>query len=76
MIDRILKRAALEGRADDTREAALRRIEIYNEAGRPTMEWLRERKVPIVEIDASGTPYEVWQQLCVVGRLMRNAVAI
>ena len=32
--------------------------------------------MPIVELDASGTPDEVWGQLLAVGRLMRQAVEI
>ena len=76
MLQRILKRAADEGRADDTPEAAANRIEIFNEQGAPTMAWLRESKVPIVEVDAQGTPEEVWGQLVAVGRLMRGAVQL
>ena len=76
LIERILQRAQQEGRADDTEHAARRRIAVYNEACGPTLAWLRERKVPIIELDASGTPSRTWQQLLVVGRLMRSAVAL
>jgi adenylate kinase len=76
MIERILRRAESEGRADDNRETATQRICVYKEAGSPTLDWLRERKVPIVELDSSGTPCETWNQLLVVGRLMRSAVAL
>ena len=75
MIERILKRAEIEGRSDDTPEGARQRVEVYKSSGQPTMDWLREKRVPIIELDASGTPYEVWSQLLVVGRLMRDAVA-
>ena len=27
------------------------------------MAWLREQLVPIIELDCSGTPAEVWEQL-------------
>lgn len=74
MIERILKRADLEGRADDNLETARRRIQVYHESGAPTLQWLRENRVPIIELDASGTPEDVWSQLLVVGRLMRPAV--
>ena len=40
------------------------------------MAWLREQRVPIIELDCSGTPEEVWEQLLAVGRLMRPAVAL
>ena len=75
MLQRIMKRAQSEGRADDTHETALRRIQVFRESGEPTIEWLREAKVPIIELDCSGTPEDVWSQLLVVGRLMRPAVS-
>jgi adenylate kinase family enzyme len=74
MIQRILKRAETQGRADDNLETAKRRIAVYHESGAPTLEWLRESRVPIIELDASGTPDDVWSQLLTVGRLMRPAV--
>ena len=42
---------------------ALARITTYRESGEPTMAWLREQRVPIIELDCSGTPAEVWEQL-------------
>ena len=76
MLDRIESRAREEGRADDTREAARVRIETFRAQGEPTLRWLRDRRVPILELDASGTPEDVWGQLLAVGRLMRAAVAL
>ena len=61
MVQRILARN--EGRADDNEETALARIVTYRESGEPTMAWLREQRVPIIELDCSGTPAEVWEQL-------------
>lgn len=75
MIERILKRAQIEGRADDNLETARRRVEVFQESGRPTMQWLREARVPIIELDCAGTPDEVWSQLLTVGRLMRPAIS-
>ena len=49
--------------------------QVFNESGAPTLKWLRQAKVPIVELDSSGTPEDLWSQLLVVGRLMRPAVA-
>ena len=40
------------------------------------MDWLKKIKVPIVEIDCSGSKEEVWQQLMAIGRLMRPAVKL
>lgn len=76
MVERILKRADEQGRADDNYETALARIRTYHESGEPTLEWLRQQHVPIVEVDCSGTPGDAWEQLLAVGRLMRPAVAL
>ena len=45
MIERILKRAEIEGRADDNIETARKRIATFREQGAPTMRWLRKAKV-------------------------------
>lgn len=76
MIERILHRGQSGGRADDNEETARKRIATFHAQGGPTMEWLREVGVPIIEIDCSGTPEDVWNQLLSVGRLMRPAVAL
>ena len=76
MIERILHRGETGGRADDNLETAKNRIETFHAQGRPTIQWLREAGVPIIELDVTGTPDDVWNQLLVVGRLMRPAVAL
>lgn len=76
MVQRILKRARLEGRPDDNLVTAHKRIETFREQGAPTLAWLRGSGVPIIEIDANGTPDDVWGQLLAVGRLMRGAVEL
>ena len=40
------------------------------------MSWLKEIKVPIVELDCSGSKDDVWGQLMAIGRLMRPAVKL
>ena len=75
-LERIERRGRLEGRADDNRETALRRLDVYRESSAPTLEWLRGSGVPILQIDANGTPEDVWGQLLAIGRLMREAVAV
>tara|TARA_B110001452_G_scaffold190812_1_gene160998 strand:+ start:1027 stop:1272 length:246 start_codon:yes stop_codon:yes gene_type:complete len=70
------RRATIEGRADDNFETATNRIKTFQREGAPTLAWLRDAKVPVVELDASGTPADVWEQLLAVGRLMRSAVAL
>jgi adenylate kinase len=58
-------------RSDDNIDTALRRLRVYHKYHDKTMEWLREQHVPIVNLDCSGTPENVWQQLLAIGRLMR-----
>merc|ERR1719424_1837758 len=67
MLERILRRAQTEGRADDTRKAAVRRIAVYRQQSEPTLEWLRASRVPIVELDSSGSREEMWSGLKTTG---------
>jgi adenylate kinase len=76
MLERILYRSKIEGRADDNIEAARIRIATFKAQGTPTLDWLRRAGVPIIELNCSGTPDDVWAQLIAVGRLMRGAVAL
>jgi len=76
LMERIIKRAK-EGdasgarRSDDNVDTALRRLRTFHKYHRATMEWLREQHVPVVNLDCSSTPENVWQQLLAIGRLMR-----
>ncbi|KAL3916383.1 MAG: hypothetical protein SGILL_005206 [Bacillariaceae sp.] len=63
-------------RADDDIHSALRRISTYHKSQKPTMDWLNEQHVPIINLDGSGTPEQVWNQLLSIGKLMRPACAI
>ena len=40
------------------------------------MSWLKEIRVPIIELDCSCSKEDVWQQLMAIGRLMRPAVKL
>ncbi|KAL7528564.1 hypothetical protein ACHAXR_002508, partial [Thalassiosira sp. AJA248-18] len=74
LIERILARGKSSGRADDNIHTALQRIRTYHKSHQVTMDFLRDERVPIVELDCSATPDGVWEQLRAVGRLMRKAV--
>ena len=63
-------------RTDDNVHTAIQRLKNYHNHHKPTMDWLKSVKVPIVELDCSGTKEDVWQQLLAIGRLMRPAVKI
>lgn len=81
LMERIIKRGK-EGeengrqRADDNFETALQRLRTFHKYHKPTMDWLREHHVPIVNLDCGGTPENVWQQLLAIGRLMRPAASL
>lgn len=76
LMERIIKRMK-EGeqngtqRADDNISTGLQRLRTFHKYHKPTMDWLREQHVPIVNLDCTGTPEIVWDQLLAVGRLMR-----
>lgn len=77
LMERILKRGReCPGRADDNVDTALQRLRTYRKSHGPTMEWLRECHVPIINLDCSGEPDSVWNQLDAIGRLMRPAVQL
>ena len=75
------ERAAIEGkqvnvRSDDNVHTAIQRLKNYHKHHHSTMSWLKEIRVPIVELDCSGSKDEVWGQLMAIGRLMRPAVKL
>jgi adenylate kinase family enzyme len=74
LMERILNRGREGGaaaRKDDNIDTALKRLRNYHKYHHATMDWLREQHVPVVNLDCSGTPENVWQQLLAIGRLMR-----
>lgn len=78
MLERIMERgsASVVQRQDDNFQTAIRRIRTFHKYHNPTMEWLHEQHVPVVNLDCSGTPESVWRQLMAIGRLMRPAVKV
>jgi adenylate kinase family enzyme len=74
LIERILARGKSGARADDNIHTALQRIKTYHKSHQVTMDFLRDERVPIVQLDCSAAPDVVWEQLSAVGRLMRQAV--
>ena len=61
-IERLLGRAAEEGRKDDTPEVIARRLEIYHRETEPLIEHYRTLGV-LVPIHADGTPNEVFAEI-------------
>jgi adenylate kinase len=72
--ERMLKRAELEGRADDTPEAIDRRLANYHAQTAPLVEWYRSRD-KVAPVDGTPPVEEVWEQICnVLERLPRKSV--
>lgn len=93
LIERILARKdralrhGKSGRDDDNVHSALRRIRNHNKTLGMTLNWLRDHRVPVVDLHLPSTnpeemqqeppsEKEIWSQLLAIGRLMRPACAI
>jgi adenylate kinase len=61
-MERALARAALEGRADDTREVIARRLEIYHRETEPIIEHYRATG-KLVPLHADRSMEQVWSQI-------------
>jgi adenylate kinase len=55
---RLLARAALEGRSDDTAEVIARRLALYHEVTTPILDWYAERGI-LITVDSSRPVPEV-----------------
>jgi adenylate kinase len=62
VIRRLLARAALEGRSDDTEEVIRRRLAIYHEVTHPIVDWYGQRGI-LVSVDAVQPMVRVGRQI-------------
>jgi adenylate kinase len=62
IVQRLLQRAEVEGRADDTEEVIRRRQEVYREQTEPLIEVYRDRGI-LVEVDGMGEVDEVTKRI-------------
>src|SRR5712692_8684206 len=60
LVDRLLHRAAVEGRADDTREAIMERMHEYRARTAAVLDHYRRNDVPVAEVDGVGGVDEVY----------------
>lgn len=58
LVERLLKRAEIEGRADDTEEVIRRRMEVYVEQTKPLSRVYEQRGI-LAQVDGLGTVEEV-----------------
>jgi adenylate kinase len=61
-IQRLLRRAELEGRTDDTPETIRTRLDLYREMTEPLIEWYRIRS-NVATIHGDGTENEVFSEI-------------
>ena len=63
LIDRLLHRAQIEGRADDTREAIEERMREYHHLTEAVLRHYRKQGVPVEMIDGTGSPEQVFGRI-------------
>jgi len=67
---RLLARAALEHRSDDTAEVIAQRLALYHEVTSPILLWYRDRGI-LVSVDAMRSAQEVGREILVALEAMR-----
>ena len=67
---RLLARAALEHRSDDTAEVIAQRLALYHEVTAPIVAWYRDRGI-LVSVDAMRSAPEVGREILVALEAMR-----
>jgi adenylate kinase len=73
LIRRLLARAALEHRADDSEDVIRRRLALYHEVTHPIIDWYAARGI-LVSVDAMRPPERVARQILTALEAMRALV--
>ena len=63
VLERLLARAASEGRSDDTPEAIERRLELYDRETAPLVEYYRSHQANVVGVHADRSVEEVFREI-------------
>jgi len=63
LVDRILRRAAVEGRADDTEEAIAERMHEYHKLTEAVLDHYRKEGVRVEVVDGTGDPDAVFERI-------------
>jgi adenylate kinase len=63
LLQRLLRRAADEGRSDDTPEAIERRLELYDRETAPLVEYYRTHQANVVGVHADRTVEAVFHEI-------------
>jgi len=73
LIRRLLARAALEHRSDDTEEVIRRRLDLYEKVTHPIVDWYDKRGI-LVSVDAMRPVERVARQILTALTSMRSLV--
>jgi adenylate kinase len=73
LLRRLLARAALEGRSDDTEEVIRRRLRLYREVTHPIVAWYGSRGI-LVSVDAMRPAEQVGREILAALEVMRTFV--
>ena len=72
---RILARAAVEGRADDTAEVVANRLALYHEVTAPVLAWYAERGI-LITVDSTPPAADVSRQILTALEVMGSVVDV
>ena len=61
IVTRLLSRAKIEGREDDTEEVIRRRFEVYETSTKPLLDFYKDK---LVRVNGNGTIDEVFNSIC------------
>jgi adenylate kinase len=73
LMRRLLARAALEHRTDDTEDVIRRRLALYHEVTHPIVDWYAERGI-LVTVDAMRPAEQVGREILTALEVMRPLV--
>jgi adenylate kinase len=73
LVRRLLARAALEHRSDDTEEVIWRRLDLYHKVTHPIVDWYAERGI-LVTIDAMRPADQVGREILAALEVMRPLI--
>jgi adenylate kinase len=72
---RLLARAELEGRSDDTAEVIARRLTLYHDVTSPILDWYAERGI-LITVDSSRPVDQVAREILTALEVMRSVVDV
>jgi len=74
-VSRLLARAALEGRPDDTEDVIRKRLALYHEVTHPIVSWYGQRGI-LVSVDAMRPAEAVGREILTALEVMRSFVDV